>query len=158
MPEDSQYSSKPTDQNLLKVKIKKLEKHAVIPTGQDFGNAGIDLTAIDYRYDHDNKYHEYGTGLALEIPPGYVGLIFPRSSISNTNMSLANSVGVIDSSYRGEVTFRFRELFDSDGKQYEVGDRIGQLIIISFPRIELEEVGELTDTKRGRGGYGSTGR
>lgn len=108
------------------------------------------------RMKHDTAFVEYGTDISIEIPPGYVGLIYPRSSISNTPFSLCNSVGVIDSGYRGEITFRFRQT-SSLGKPYKPGDRVGQLIIVPYPKIELVEVTELSNSDRGTGGYGSTG-
>lgn len=100
----------------------------------------------------------YGTGLAVEIPEGYVGLLFPRSSISKKGLTLANSVGVIDSGYRGEIMFKFAITSDRPRKNsvYEVGDRIGQLIIMPYPKIEFV-TGELTESERGVGGFGSTG-
>lgn len=138
----------------MKVKIKKLDERATVPKYAKDGDAGLDLTAIT-RTSSTRGYMEYGTGLALEIPYGFVGLIFPRSSISNVNMSLTNAVGVIDSGYRGEIKFRFKP--STSGKDmYKVGDRVGQLIIIPYPEIELEEVDELNESVRGDGGFGST--
>jgi dUTP pyrophosphatase len=97
----------------------------------------------------------YNTGLAIEIPEGHVGLLFPRSSISKTVLSLANSVGVIDSGYRGSIMFKFR--YPEEGMVYDVGDRVGQIIIMPYPTIEFEETEELSSTERGQGGFGSTG-
>jgi len=142
----------------VKVKIKKLVSEAIIPQYSKPGDAGLDLVATYIKIeDHQNYgYYEYGTGLALEIPEGYAGLIFPRSSISNTGMILTNSVGVIDSGYRGEVRVRFK--YVKGTKSYEVGDKIAQLIIIPYPIVEFEEVEELSNTDRGDGGFGSTGK
>lgn len=152
----------------MKVKIKKLVPEAIIPKYAKTGDAGMDLTAISARVD--DCYTEYGTGLSIEIPEGYVGLIFPRSSISKTANILANSVGVIDSGYRGEITLRFKvslSLIQGGIKDPEViaqdllyapGDKVGQLIIIPYPQIELEEVEELSSSERGSGGYGHTGK
>lgn len=152
----------------MKVKFKKLNPEAVIPSYAKPGDAGLDITATDngkviaVEPEDAHCYVEYGTGLSLEIPVGHVGLIFPRSSVSKTALALANSVGVIDSGYRGEVKFRFKlEYFanqsgiKSIGK-YKAGDKIGQLIIVPYPNIELEEVTELSETERGEGGFGST--
>jgi len=138
------------------VKIKKLDPTAVTPAYAKAGDAAVDLTAISLsKVDKDEfGYLEYGTGLAIEIPEGYVGLIFPRSSISNSGLILTNSVGVIDSGYRGEIKFRFKHIPDTSF--YKVGDRIGQLIIMPYPQIEFEEVQELSSTERGEGGFGST--
>lgn len=160
----------------MKVKIKRLNDKAVIPVKAHVTDAGFDLVATSRTVDPDGNI-VYGTGLAFEIPEGHVGYIFPRSSISKKNIILTNAVGVIDAGYRGEVTFKFKAntqvgLYKSpeneyffhksiaflDGKIYEVGDRIGQLIIMPIPDIELEEVDELSTTDRGTGGYGSTGK
>lgn len=143
---------------MLNVKIKKLNENAVIPSYAKHGDAGMDLTATSKYYDeHDNAC--YGTGLAFEIPRGYVGLLFPRSSNTQKDLVLGNSVGVIDSGYRGEVVFKFKAaLKRSDRKQelHEVGDRIGQIIIMPYPQINFVEVGELSNSDRGTGGFGST--
>lgn len=146
----------------MKVRIKKLNSEAIIPEYSMPGDAGMDLVAISKKYV-DDLYIEYGTGLAIEIPIGYVGLIFPRSSISDTDLTLSNSVGVIDSGYRGEIKFRFKASAElatyeerRDAIYYDIGDKIGQLIILPYPKIELEEVQELSKTKRNIGGYGST--
>lgn len=137
----------------IKIKIKKLNDNAVIPSYSKDGDAGMDMVAIDWC--DKGQYIEYKTGISVEIPIGYVGLIYPRSSISKTDLILCNSVGVIDSGYRGEITARFKRNGD---KIYEVGDKIMQLMVIPYPVIEFEEVSELSDTTRGVGGYGSTGR
>jgi len=114
----------------MKVKIKKLHPDAVIPKYAKEGDAGMDLTAvsreIDVNYMDGDNLITYGTGLAFEIPKGYVGLVFPRSSIYKKDLTLSNSVGVIDSGYRGEVKFKFR---NNDYRDYDIGDRIGQIII-----------------------------
>lgn len=143
------------------VKIKKLNPEAVIPTYAKPGDAGMDLKAISKYYDNQGNT-VYGTGLSIEIPENFVGLIFPRSSISKQNQSLTNSVGVIDSGYRGEITFKFKPTLKGhsdveNNNHYEIGDRIGQLIILPYPQIEFEEVKELSQTERGAEGYGSTG-
>lgn len=145
----------------LPVKVKKLNLKAVVPSYGSEQAAGMDLTAISEHIVVDGSvaYTEYGTGLAFEIPEGFVGLLFPRSSISSaTSLVLANSVGVIDSDYRGEVKFRFKNVMFGAGKKYKIGDRIGQLVIMPYPKIKLEEVEDLEDTVRGTGGYGSTGK
>lgn len=139
----------------MEVKIKKVQFDAVIPKYAKEGDAGLDLVAIS-KFD-DWKYTEYNTGLAVQIPKGYVGLLFPRSSISNTVQFLANSVGVIDSGYTGEIKFRFRNLDKNSFSTYKVGDKIGQLVIVPCPQIELKEVDTLNDTERGTDGFGSSG-
>lgn len=151
----------------MKVKIKRLLENAVIPKYSKQGDAGMDLVATSKQYD-ENGNVVYGTGLAFEIPQGYVGLLFPRSSNSKQDLLLSNSVGVLDSGYRGEVSLKFKisnlDYYGADAayfggsKEYVVGDRIGQIVILPYPKIEFEEVEELTITERGAGGYGSTGR
>ena len=139
----------------MKVKIKKLHPDAVIPKYAKPGDAGMDLTAVDVEFDHERKIVVYGTGLALEIPFWHVGLLFPRSSIYKTGQTLTNCVGVIDSGYRGEIMMKFS--LSANRNEYQIGDRIGQLIIMPYPRIDFKEVDELTASERGSGGYGSTG-
>lgn len=140
----------------MKVKIKKLHPDAVVPKYAHETDAGLDLTAVWCKLDDDGNI-VYGTGLAFEIPEGYVGLLFPRSSNSKKDLVLMNSVGVIDSGYRGDVTFKYRELHDDYPTIYDIGDRIGQMIILPYPKIEFEEADELSESERGEGGYGSTG-
>lgn len=150
----------------MKVKIKKLCESAVIPQYAHVTDAGLDLVATSKLCDeYDNVV--YGTGITVEIPEGYVGLLFPRSSNCKKNVWLTNAVGVIDSGYRGEITFKYRPTYQAkinEGmrngivNEYEIGDRIGQLIIMPYPQIEFEEADELSETERGVGGYGSTGK
>ena len=144
----------------MKVKIKKLHENAVIPSYAKPGDAGMDLTATSRSTD-DIGNIVYGTGLAVEIPEGYVGLIFPRSSNAKTDLYLTNHVGVIDSGYRGELMFKFRKADCTknylEARLYEIGDRVGQLIIIPYPAIEFDEVAELSNSDRGTGGFGSSG-
>lgn len=174
----------------LKIKIKKLHKDAIIPTYANPGDAGMDITAISKKHDeHGNIV--YGTGLAFEIPEGYVCLMFPRSSNSKKDLILSNSVGVLDSGYRGEIFFKFKPLLTEDNfivkgnvnkirlsegwseyefeqdyilfnydedKEYQIGDRIGQIIILPYPKIVFEEVEKLSDSVRGDKGWGSTGK
>lgn len=141
----------------MKVRFKKLNENAVVPAYSKPGDAGLDLTAISKELTNNPQYGylEYGTGLAVEIPEGYVGLLFPRSSISNTGLILANAVGVIDSGYRGEIKFRFKHIPGT--ADYNVGDRVGQLIILPYPSIETEEATELNSSERGDTGFGSSG-
>ena len=140
----------------MNVKIKKLHPDAVIPKYSKVGDAGLDLTAISEKWNEDNSVVTYDTGLAIEIPKGHVGLLFPRSSIYKTSLDLTNAVGVIDSGYRGSIMFKFR--YVEEGMVYDVGDRVGQLIILPYPEIEFEEVEELSDSERNDGGFGSTGK
>lgn len=140
----------------MKVKIKRLDKRAVIPKYAKDGDAGLDLTATAYKVNEKGQYI-YTSDLALEIPDGYVGLLFPRSSICKKDLEMTNSVGVIDSNYRGPIKSVFNPTCE-DPEIYELGERFAQLIIIPYPKIEFEEVEELSETNRGIGGYGSTGK
>lgn len=143
----------------MKVNAKKLDSNAVIPTYAKHGDAGMDLTAISKEYDdHGNVC--YGTGLAFEIPNGFAGFLFPRSSNTKKDLILGNSVGVIDSGYRGEVVLKYKMtcgfIENKEGHAHEIGDRIGQIVIIPVPQIEFNVVDELSTTDRGVGGFGST--
>ena len=139
------------------VRFKKVHPDAVVPTKAHPTDAGFDLTCTSVDEDLVKNIVTYGTGIAVEIPQGYVGLVFPRSSVYKVQLQLSNSVGVIDSGYRGEITFKFR-IVHPHIRRYGVGERIGQLVIIPYPEIEFEEADSLEDSDRGTGGYGSTGK
>lgn len=157
----------------MKVNIKLLSETAHKPTKAHKADAGFDLTCTRREVDESGNI-VYHTDIAVEIPDGCVGLLFPRSSNCKKDLWLTNSVGVIDSNYRGEITFKYRPIdtyatdyLEDDkcsiarinkGYIYEVGDRVGQLIIMPYPEIEFEETDELSETDRGNGGYGSTGK
>jgi dUTP pyrophosphatase len=141
----------------MKVRIKKLNENAVIPSYAKDGDAGMDLIATSIIGEEPFQI-TYGLGVALEIPKGFVGLVFPRSSIRKTDLSLTNCVGVVDSGYRGELQATFRKHKGVASKTYEVGDRVAQIMIIPHPEVEFNEVDELSDSERGEGGFGSTGK
>jgi dUTP pyrophosphatase len=140
----------------LEVKIKRLHEDAVIPKYAKDGDAGLDLVATSI-LNQTNEIIEYGLGIAIEIPKNYVGLIFPRSSVTKTSLMLKNCVGVIDSGYRGEIKATFK-IIDEKFNHYKIGERICQIIIIPYPQVSFVEVDELSSSERGEGGYGSTGR
>ena len=155
-----------------RIRFKKLVPEAVEPTKAHDNDAGFDMVAVSKK--ETDQYIQYGTGIALEIPDGMVGLIYPRSSVTKKDLMLKNSVGIIDAGYRGEVSFRFNKLvtvnteamtiamnnfITSVNKEYyEVGDKIGQIIFQTLPEVTLLETDELDDSERGEGGYGSTGK
>ena len=142
----------------MDVRVKKLVENAVVPKYAHETDAGLDLTAVSREIDNYGNY-VYHTGLAIEIPNGYVGLLFPRSSVSKYNLSLCNCVGVVDSAYRGEIIVKFNLLSNKyNTNVYNVGDRVAQLIIMPYPKINLVDSEELSDTERGTGGFGSTGK
>lgn len=143
----------------MDVKFKKLHEDAKIPSYAHDTDAGLDLTAVSFtqEFDKSNKLVlVYHTGLAVEIPEGYVGLIFMRSSVSNKSISLTNAVAVIDSGYRGELLLKYKITTDSLPTIYQPGEKIGQLIIIPYPKINPIEAKELSSSDRNEGGFGST--
>lgn len=143
----------------MNVKFKKLHDDAKIPSYAHDTDAGLDLTAVSFtqEFDKSNKLVlVYHTGLAVEIPEGYVGLIFMRSSVSNKSISLTNAVAVIDSGYRGELLLKYKITTDSLPTIYQPGEKIGQLIIIPYPKINPIEAEELSSSDRNEGGFGST--
>lgn len=143
-------------QEELIINIKKTNELATIPKYAHSTDAGMDLVAVSM--NDTDEYIEYDTGIALEIPKGYVGLVFPRSSVSKLDLIQANSVGVIDSSYRNSIKVRFKKLKDDGVCRYVPGERIAQLIILPYPMIGFNEVEKLSDSDRGLGGFGSTGK
>lgn len=143
---------------MLRIKFRKTHSDAVIPTKAHPSDAGFDLTAV-FREANNNSVI-YDTGISLEIPDGYVGKIYPRSSIRKKNLTLANSVGIIDAHYRGNLILSFNRVKtngDYMNNIYSVGDRIGQLIIEKLEDVVFLESEELNETERGTGGFGSTG-
>ena len=138
------------------VNIKKLHEDAIVPVYAKEGDAGLDLVATSIISDTTYQV-TYGTGLAVEIPKGYMGLIFPRSSVRNYQLTLSNSVGVIDSGYRGEIQVTFNKTFGMDSIKYSVGERVAQIVVVGYLPIAFVEAKELGNTTRGTGGFGSTG-
>ena len=136
--------------------VKRLSDKAVIPTRANPGDAGLDIIATSLKVTE--LYYEYGTDLALAIPEGFMGLLCPRSSISNKHLRLCNSVGILDSGFRGEVKVRFAlTLPQHYGCVYNVGDKVAQLILVPIVEAKVLEVAELPESVRGTGGFGSSG-
>jgi dUTP pyrophosphatase len=138
---------------IMQVKFIKTHPNAVIPKYAKDGDAGLDLTAVSCKII-DTEHIKYNFGIAVEIPTGYVGLIFPRSSCYKKRQLMSNCVGVIDSGYRGEIS---TIMLGTSQESYDVGDRVAQLIIMPYPNIEFVEVAKLSESERGDRGYGSTG-
>ncbi len=145
----------------MRVNIKRLHDGAVIPTRGSEDAAGYDLYACISRGSETIPAGEtkvIGTGIALEIPKGYVGLVYARSGLATKRgIRPANCVGVIDSDYRGEIGVALH----NDGKEAQaihIEDRIAQIVIAPYLSVEFNEVDELNDTERGSGGFGSTGK
>lgn len=143
----------------MNIKIKRLKNGAVIPTRGSEYAAGSDLySAENDLYIEDRQTVMIGTGIAMEIPEGYVGLVYARSGLAcKEGLAPANKVGVIDSDYRGEIKVA---LYNQSGEKKLVkkGERIAQIVIAPFLTPEFTEVSELDETDRGDGGFGSTGK
>jgi len=140
----------------LHVNFKKLNNTAVTPSYAKEGDAGLDFTATRIISETDTQII-FGTDIAIEVPNGYVGLMFPRSSIRNTDLLLKNSVGCIDSGYRGEIMITFEKTKGLSSIKYNVGDRVCQMIILPFPKVKLIEQTTLSSSERGENGHGSSG-
>lgn len=146
---------------MLTVNFELRHPKAVPPAYATDGSAGLDLVAVTREWDAEYQVFVYDTGVAVEIPEGHVGYIFSRSSVYQTQLLLANAVGVVDSDYRGTIKFMYRDLNLGplyEGAAYEVEDRIGQLIIMPYPKIIPVVTDVLSSTQRGMKGFGSTGR
>lgn len=142
---------------MMKVKVMKLVENAVLPMKAHPSDAGADLTVTAVEFDSEHDVYTYHSGIAVEIPEGYVGLLFPRSSVFETGLALTNCVGVIDAHYRGEITAKMRKsAFNVN--VYEVGDRFCQMVVMPIPEVQYVESKLLSNTDRGTGGYGSTGK
>lgn len=159
---------------MISVEFFKFGDKAVIPTKAHPSDAGFDMVATSKNITDD--YIEYGTDIAIKLPEGHCALLFPRSSNSNKDLLLSNAVGVVDSHYIGELKWRFkrvpktpkfsyktlfgfvREVFTKPNtyKEYKVGDKIGQIVVIPLPEVQFVEVDHLDETDRGNGGFGST--
>ena len=143
----------------MNIKIKKLKDNAVVPTRGSKYAAGADLySAENDLYIEDRQTVMIGTGIAMEIPEGYVGLVYARSGLAcKEGLAPANKVGVIDSDYRGEIKVA---LYNQSGQKKLVkkGERIAQIVIAPFLAPGFTEVNELDETDRGEGGFGSTGK
>lgn len=144
----------------MEVKFKKLSEKATVPVRAHKSDAGFDLTATRATSEVNECGQfvlVYHTDLALEIPEGYVGLVFPRSSICKKSIYQCNAVGVIDSGYRGEIMVKYKNTTgDSIPAVYNIGDKIAQLIILPYPEVEYVESEELSKSDREDDGFGST--
>lgn len=144
-------------QATLRVGVKKLHPEAKLPTYATVGSAGMDVYATEDALVPAGGYAHIGTGLAFELPPGHVMLINGRSGHGfKHRVRLMNAQGILDADFRAELKVGLAN--DSD-KDFEVkaGDRVAQIIVLPYPRIEFDECDELSDTERGTGGFGSTG-
>ena len=142
------------------ISVKKLDERAVLPTyGSEFA-AGADLYAVcdEELVFQPNETKFVKTGLAMEIPEGYAGLIYARSGIANKRgLAPSNKVGVVDADYRGEIMVSLHN-HSNETQEISDGERVAQMVIAPFLAVEYNEVEELSDTERGLGGFGSTGK
>lgn len=145
----------------MELKFKRLKDSAVLPIRGTKGAAGIDLTCtnITTTLNEANQLMlVYHTDLSVEIPKGYVGLLVPRSSIWKKSLMLTDSLGIIDSDFRGEIVAIMKATTDTVPAIYKQGERFCQLVILKKPEYTIKEVEELSKTERGEGGFGSTGQ
>lgn len=141
----------------MKLKFKKLLENAVLPRKANPTDAGLDLTATSVIYDKELNVYIYNTSIKVEIPLGYFGMLAQRSSVYKTDLMLANNLGIIDHGYKESIKLIFRPTCKNP-KIYNIGDRIGQLIVMPLPQFEPEFVDELDDTNDRGGGFGSSDR
>lgn len=140
----------------MELKIKKLRPNAKVPARAHVGDAGFDLCAIESVTIHVGARVLIGTGIAMEIPDGYAGLVWDKSGLSN-NHGLKTLGGVMDAGYRGEIKVGLVNLGDKD-YTIEAGHKVAQVVIQKVEHMGIKEVAELSDTTRGHGGFGSTGK
>lgn len=139
------------------MKVKLVSEYAQLPTRGSEDAAGLDLYCPFHIKVPADSQKKIPLGVAVEIPKGHMGLLVPRSSMSKTPLRCANSVGIIDADYRGELSIAYENVSCSDYMIFR-GDRIAQLIIVPIKLVDVVEVDELSETERGAGGYGSTGK
>lgn len=143
----------------MELKVQLLSDSAVLPTRAHEGDAGLDLCASEAAHIGPGERWQVPTGIAVEIPEGHAGLVLPRSGLARRHgISLVNSPGLIDSGYRGEVKVLLLNNDPAEVFRIQPGDRIAQLLITPFVTAEPVEAGELAESSRGDGGFGSTGR
>lgn len=138
------------------LKVKKLDQGATLPSYGHVGDAGLDIYTNEKVVLSSGESAKVKTGISFEIPAGYVGLVWDKSGLSINN-KIKTLGGVIDSSYRGEVLIGVINL----GKEpytFEKGHKVAQMLVQKFETVEITETQELTDTTRGDGGFGSTGK
>lgn len=144
---------------MLKVRFKKKDENSRLPFKGSLNAACYDVYAHSIKAERPDKII-VGLGFSTEIPPGFKGILVPRSSISKTNWFLANSMGIIDADYRGEwmMILKTTNSVMYDALPFAIGERCAQIYFDKVNDVEFEEVESLTDTDRGTGGFGSTGK
>ena len=143
----------------MQLPVLKLKEEAVLPTRAHAGDAGLDLYACEAAHIGPGERWSVGTGVGVEIPEGHAGLVLPRSGLARDHgISLVNAPGLIDSGYRGELRVLLLNTDPAETFRVEAGDRIAQLVLTPIATPEPVEAAELTESVRGRGGFGSSGR
>jgi dUTP pyrophosphatase len=143
----------------VELKVARLEPGATLPTRAHDGDAGLDLYASEAAHIGPGERWSVGTGVAVEIPAGHAGLVLPRSGLAREHgIALVNSPGLIDAGYRGEIRVLLLNTDPAETFQVEPGDRIAQLVIAPIALAEPVEAESLTESTRGDGGFGSSGR
>jgi dUTP pyrophosphatase len=143
----------------MDLRVAKLKDNAVIPTRAHAGDAGLDLYSTEIAHLGPGERWSVGTGIALEIPEGHAGLVLPRSGLAREHgIALVNSPGLIDAGYRGEVRVLLLNTDPAETVRIEAGARIAQLVVAPVAIAAPVEVTELSDSARGEGGFGSSGR
>ena len=143
----------------MELRVTRLKDNAVIPTRAHPGDAGLDLYSTELAHLGPGERWSVGTGIALEVPEGHAGLVLPRSGLAREHgIALVNAPGLIDAGYRGEVRVLLLNTDPAETVRIEAGARIAQLVLTPVTIVEAVEVSELSDSARGDGGFGSTGR
>jgi len=143
----------------MELPVIKLKENAVVPTRAHPGDAGLDLYSTEEAHLGPGERWSVGTGIALEIPEGHAGLVLPRSGLAREHgIALVNAPGLIDSGYRGEVRVLLLNTDPAETVRIEAGARIAQLVLTPVAIAAAVEVAELSESVRGEGGFGSSGR
>lgn len=143
----------------MQISVVKLKPEAILPTRAHEGDAGLDLYACEAAHLGPGERWGVGTGVAVEIPAGHAGLVLPRSGLAREHgITLVNSPGLIDAGYRGELRVLLLNADPAEVFRVEPGDRIAQLVIAPVALPEPVEAEDLSDSSRGAGGFGSSGR
>jgi dUTP pyrophosphatase len=143
----------------VSLNVARLDERARLPTRAHAGDAGMDLYALDPATLAPGERAVVGTGIAVEIPPGHAGLVLPRSGLAMRHgISVVNAPGLIDADYRGELRVLLLNTDRTEAFSVSAGDRVAQLVIVAVALPQVTEVGSLTDTARGAGGFGSSGQ
>jgi dUTP pyrophosphatase len=143
----------------MELPVKKLNDEARLPERAHDGDAGLDICASEAAHIGPGERWSVGTGIAIEVPDGHAGLVLPRSGLARQHgIALVNSPGLIDSGYRGEVRVLLLNTDPADTFRVTAGDRIAQLVIAPIAVVAVVESDALSETARGDGGFGSSGR